>query len=75
MDDGVEAADPACLIAHLVYPPQDRLLVRDRHVRAQHVLAPHALERRGEVVVGNLARLVAVRESEGSERRVVHRRR
>ena len=59
--DRVHRADAARLLARLVHEAQRRLLVRDRHVRAEDVaFATHAVERGGELIVRGLLRLVAM---------------
>ena len=59
-DHGVDGADAPRLSGDLIDEPEHRLFVRNRHVGAEHVVAAHAVEGRGELIVRGLLRLVAM---------------
>ena len=73
--DRVDRADPPRVLAGLVHVPQHALLVRDRDVRAEHVITAQRLDEILELVRLDVARLVVVWQAERGERGVVHRRR
>src|ERR1700682_5046397 len=52
-----------------------RLFVRDREVRAKHVVRAESVDDVAKTVRLDVPRLIPVREAQRGERRVVHRRR